>query len=283
MKTMTEPNRIQAVVLDWAGTMIDFGCLAPARVFQNLFGNEGVEITIQQAREPMGMAKREHISALLQIPEVRANWRSTCGRDPLEADIDRLFGNFLPLQLSVIADHCELIPGALAAFAWCRENGIRVASTTGYTREIMEAVIPLARAAGYEPEVVLCAEDAPAGRPAPWLIFECAKRLNVYPTTSIVKVDDTIVGVQAGLNAGVWSVGIAGTGNLVGVSEQEFNRLEVDESNRLILAAREALQRAGAHFVIDGIAELPNVIGRIDRLLESRASGSPWPLLDVPG
>ncbi len=278
---MAEPNRIRAVVLDWAGTMIDFGCLAPARVFQTLFDKEGVGITIKQAREPMGMAKREHIAALLQISGVRESWRTKFGRDPADVDIDRLFENFLPLQLAVIADHCDLIPGALAVFEWCRENGIRVASTTGYTREIMEAVIPLARAAGYEPEVVLCAQDAPAGRPAPWMIFECAKRLNVFPTTSIVKVDDTIVGVQAGLNAGVWSVGVAGTGNLMGVSEQEFHQMDADQSKRRLSAARETLQRTGAHFVIDSIAELPAVIRKIDRILENRVHESGLPFLDV--
>ncbi len=271
---MTEKMRVRAVVLDWAGTMIDFGSLAPARVFQTVFHNEGVEITVQHAREPMGMAKREHIAAILQIPQVRDEWESKIGRLPSDSDVERLYQKFLPLQLEVILDHCDLIPGALATFRWLRENGIRVASTTGYTREIMEQIVPRASVAGYQPEIVLCAEDAHAGRPAPWLIFECAKRLNIFPMATIVKVDDTIVGVQAGVNAGVWSVGVAESGNLTGVCEIELKLMDRTQADRLRSDAREKLHRAGADFVIDRVSELPTIIEKINRLLASRADNA---------
>ena len=267
---MTSQQQVRAVVLDWAGTMIDYGSLAPARVFQQVFQNNGLEITVGQAREPMGMAKREHIAAILAIPEVEAKWHSLHGRDVEDQDIELLYQQFLPLQEQVIARHCELIPGALKTYQWLKQQNIRVASTTGYTRAIMQVVTGLARQAGYDPEVVLCAEDAPFGRPAPWLIFECAKRLNVYPISSIVKVDDTLVGIEAGINAGAWTVGIARSGNLVGLSEAELGDLDSASATSLVRQAREKLAGAGAHFVIDSVQELPDVISRINVLLEQR-------------
>jgi phosphonoacetaldehyde hydrolase len=218
----------------------------------------------------MGMAKREHIAAILAIPEVEAIWHSLHGRDVEDQDIELLYQQFLPLQEQVIARHCELIPGALTTYQWLKQQNIRVASTTGYTRAIMQVVTGLARQAGYDPEVVLCAEDAPFGRPAPWLIFECAKRLNVYPISSIVKVDDTLVGIEAGINAGAWTVGIARSGNLVGLSEAELGDLDSGTATSLVRQAREKLIGAGAHFVIDSVQELPDVISRINVLLEQR-------------
>ncbi len=266
---MTDVPQVKAVVFDWAGTMVDYGSRAPATVFQEIFRREGVEITAAQAREPMGMAKRAHIAAITRMPEVAARWQAKFGKPADDADVDRMYEKFLPLQKTVLGDHSDLIPGAVATFQWCVENHIRVGSSTGYTRELMDVVQPVANAAGYKPEVVLCAEDAPEGRPAPWLIFECMKRLNVYPANQVVKVDDTIVGIEAGLNAGAWTVGITQTGNLVGLSESEFAALDQVEQKQLVSDAEQRMKQAAAHFVIGGVGELPATIEKINALLAS--------------
>lgn len=262
----TEP-RIRAAIFDWAGTTVDYGSRAPATVFQEIFRREGVPITPAQAREPMGMAKRAHIATITRMPDVDARWQGKFGSAATDDDVDRMYEKFLPLQKTVLADHGDMIPGAVETFQWCVENDIRVGSSTGYTRELMEAVVPVASAAGYKPEVVLCAEDAPEGRPAPWLIFECAKRLNVYPMSQIVKVDDTTVGIEAGINAGTWTVGITRTGNLVGLSESEVNELSESERSQRIGAAEQKMKQAGAHFTIDGVHEIPATIKQINALL----------------
>lgn len=264
---MTEQPQVRAVVFDWAGTMVDYGSRAPATVFQEIFRREGVEITAAQAREPMGMAKREHIRAVTQMPEVNSRWVAKFGKAADTSDVERMYQKFLPLQKEVLADHCDLIPGAVETFQWCVANQIRVGSSTGYTHELMEVVVPVASAAGYKPEVVLCAEDAPAGRPAPWLMYECAKRLNVYPMTQVVKVDDTTVGIEAGINAGAWTVAITQTGNLIGLSESEFSELDQAERASRLSDAEKKMKRAGAHFVIAGVHDLPEIIGQINALL----------------
>ena len=245
--------------------MIDFGSCAPAAVFQQIFQRQGVEITARQAREPMGMAKRDHILTITQMEDVNERWIQKFGQPANDNDVDRMYQEFLPLQKEVLADHCDLIPGAAETFAWCREQGLRVGSSTGYTRELMEVVKPIAKVAGYEPEIVLCAEDAPQGRPAPWLIFECAKQWGIYPMKRIVKVDDTVVGIQAGINAGCWTVGVAISGNLAGMSLEEWNAL--DESDQAVVRknAREDLLTAGAHLVIDSVAEMPSVVAELNQ------------------
>ena len=264
-------KKIRAVVLDWAGTMVDFGSLAPAKVFQKVFSEAGVEITAAEAREPMGMAKREHIQAILYGDSVRQRWLQVHDSDPNEENVDQLYERFLPLQTEVISQHCDLIPGALDTFQWFLDHQIKVASTTGYTRAIMDVVTEIAAEAGYKPEVVLCADDAEKGRPAPWLIFECARRLGVYPMDQIVKVDDTVVGIEAGVNAGTWRVGVSKSGNLLGLSEPEMSELPADELNERLAEAELKLKNAGAQFVIHSVAELPGVIQEINetRLVNS--------------
>lgn len=266
--SLMQENRIRAVVFDWAGTMVDYGSRAPATVFQEIFKQEGIEISAAQAREPMGMAKREHIAAIAEMPEVAVRWREKFGSNATTDDVNRMYEKFLPMQKQVLNDHSDLIPGSVETFQWCVQQGIRVGSSTGYTRELMDVVEPFANAAGYQPEVVLCAEDAPTGRPAPWLIFECAKRFNIYPLKHVVKVDDTVVGVQAGINAGCWSIGIAQTGNLIGLSQAEWNELAKTDQCSLLECAREKLHNAGAHYVVDGVADVPDIITKINAQLE---------------
>jgi phosphonoacetaldehyde hydrolase len=262
---MTEQlKHLKAVVLDWAGTTIDHGSRAPAFVFQEIFRLRGVEITPAQAREPMGRAKRDHIATIAAMPEVSSRWVDKYGQTCSDQDIDSMYADFLPLQKQTLKDHCQMIAGAVEAVQECRAMGLKIGSSTGYTHELMEVVTAAARQQGYEPDCVLCAEDAPAGRPAPFLIYEAAKRLNVYPTWSIVKVDDTPVGIEAGRNAGCWTVGITQTGNCVGLSQEEVDTMSPQEVQDLCDAAADRLVDAGAHYTLNSVADLPELLIEIE-------------------
>lgn len=257
-------SHLKAVVFDWAGTTVDHGSRAPAIVFQEIFRRRGVEITAAQAREPMGMAKRDHIAAIAAIPEVAHAWTSKFGRPCGDAEVDAMYAEFLPLQKEVLREHCTVIEGVPEAVAACRRMELKIGSSTGYTRELMAVVTAAAKGQGYEPDCVFCAEDAPRGRPAPFLLFEAAKRLDVYPMWSIVKVDDTPVGIEAGRNAGCWTVGITRTGNGVGLSREEVDALPTEEIRRLCEAAERRLQAAGAHYVVESVADIVDVLVEIE-------------------
>ena len=261
-------KHLTAVVFDWAGTTVDHGSRAPAIVFQEIFRRSGIEISSAQAREPMGMAKRDHIAAIIAMPGVAAAWQATHGRPAGEQDIDALYREFLPLQKRVLADHSDVIAGVAEAVATCRRMGLKIGSSTGYTQELMEIVRATAAQQGYAPDCLLCAEDAPRGRPAPYLLFQAAMRLDVYPLSTIVNVDDTAVGIAAGRNAGCWNVGVTRTGNGVGLSVTEIDALPDDEVHALCVAAARTLTDAGAHYTIGSVAEIPDVICEIDRRLE---------------
>jgi phosphonoacetaldehyde hydrolase len=260
-------GQVKMVVLDWAGTTIDYGCYAPAVVFIEVYKNKGVEITMEQARRPMGLYKREHIQAIGEQEEVAKLWQKVHGRAITEADIDEMYINFQPLQLASLANYADLIPGTLDTVAYLREKGIAIGSTTGYFTEAMELVKKEAAKRGYVPDNSVCATQVPAGRPAPWMLIQNMVDLGIYPPEAVVKVDDTKPGISEGLNAGAWTVGLAKTGNEVGLSLAEINALSPAELEPMLAKARLGLAKMGAHYVVDSIADLPAVIEDINRRL----------------
>jgi phosphonoacetaldehyde hydrolase len=254
------PRRIGAILLDWAGTTIDYGSRAPTSVFLEIFRQSGVEISAEEARGPMGMAKREHIAAVLRAARVARAWAERFGEPATDADVDRLYEQFLPLQLATLQQHCDLIPGAVELLDHCRSRGIRVGSTTGYTRALMDVVQPRAAEQGYAPDVVVCSDEVAAGRPAPWSNFRAAEQLGVYPVSEILVVDDTTAGIQAGRNGGMWTVAVTQTGNALGLSQAETEALSAAELAARLQEAEAAFHAAGAHDCIPSIAQLPDLL-----------------------
>ncbi len=258
--TLATVSHLKAIVFDWAGTTIDYGSCAPASVFQEIFRQRGVPITAPQAREPMGRAKRDHIAAIGQMPEVDAAWRAKYGHSIQAAEIDAMYADFLPLQKKTLGQHSVLIDGVPEIIAWCRSQGLKIGSTTGYTRELLDIVARAAAEQGYEPDCALGVEDAPQGRPAPFLIYECALRMSVYPLWAMVKVDDTPVGIEAGRNAGCWTIGVTRTGNCVGLSQAEWHSLSAADQAQKLAAAEKTLRGAGAHAIVESVADIRPVL-----------------------
>jgi phosphonoacetaldehyde hydrolase len=256
-------GRVKAVIFDWAGTTVDYGSCAPADAFVELFKRHGVEVTIEQARIPMGVHKKEHIRQMLEMAGVIRAWRAVHGRGASAEDLETLYREFVPLQTEVIALHEEIIPGVVETVAALKAAGVRIGSTTGYTTEMMHGLVEQAACRGYAPDATVCADEVPAGRPAPWMALVAAMRMGVYPVSACVKVGDTVADIQEGLNAGMWTVGITKTGNEMGLSESAVAALAASDLECRLNAARERLARAGAHYVIEGVAELPPVIHEI--------------------
>jgi phosphonoacetaldehyde hydrolase len=251
--------RLTAVIFDWAGTTVDHGSLAPVRTLQELFGRHGVTITEDEARRDMGIPKKEHIRAL-----VAAKY----GKRPDEAEIDQLFAEFIPLQMECLRMYSAVIPGVAAITEKLRARGIKIGSTTGYTRPMLDLLLESAAAEGYRPDCALCPEDAGAGRPWPWMCYLNAIRLGTYPMHTMVKIGDTISDIQEGLNAGMWTIAVARTGNEIGLSAEQFAALAASEQALRVAAARHRLSEAGAHYVVDSAADSYPMLDEIEALLD---------------
>jgi len=257
-------GKLKGVIFDWAGTTVDYGCFAPTGVFIEVFRQKGIDITIAEARGPMGMHKRDHIRALTQNPRIAALWRAEHKRESTENDVDDMFTKFIPLQMAVIEEHSAIIPELPEAIALLRSMDMKIGSTTGYNNEMMEILTAAAARQGYVADSVVCATDVPAGRPAPWMAFKNAENLNIFPMQALVKIGDTISDIEEGINTGMWSVGVIDSSNEMGLTLNEITMLDKAELEKRRKKVREDYLEAGADYVIDSLAELKALIEKIN-------------------
>jgi phosphonoacetaldehyde hydrolase len=257
-------SKFDAVIFDWAGTLIDFGSFAPMGAFVEAFAHFGVSVSIADARGPMGAPKRDHIRAMMALPHVAEGWRAAQGSAPDEAAIDRIYEVFVPMNEEVVARYATLVPGASDTLGWLTAEGIRVGTTTGYVRSIMARVLPVVADQGFQPEVCICADDVPKGRPGPWQMYRVFADMSLLPGPQIVKVDDTPPGIKEGRATGCTVIGVTLSGNIAGRTPEELAALPEAERDAIRAQAGAELRAAGADHVIDSIADLPALLTRLD-------------------
>ena len=266
---------LQAVIFDWAGTLVDFGSLAPTQIFVEAFASFGITITLAQARGPMGLSKWDHIHQLLQDESIAAQWQTKFGRAPGNEDVDAIYARFMPMQIAKVGEFSAPIAGAVQTLQWLRANGLKVGSCSGYPREVLKQLLPQAEAAGLKPDYVVAGDELEAGgRPGPYMALANVLALGIGDVRACVKVDDTVPGIEEGLRAGMWTVGLSLSGNEVGYGVQEFAKASKDEVDARVAVAEAKLKKAGAHYVVRSVADLPAVLAQI--AAEMRAGKNPF-------
>jgi len=267
-RTQPTPTGVRAAIFDISGTVMDFGSRGPVAAFVDLFARQGVSITEAEARGPMGTHKRHHVWAILSDPSVAQRWRDATGAEPDTAALDRLYQQFTPLQVEVLDNHLDLLPGIAGLAAALTARGIRFASTTGFDTCMMKNLIPAAYRQGYRPEFWICPDQVGGGRPAPWMAFHAARQLGIYPMGTFVKVGDTPADIAEAQNAGMWAVSVVQHGNEIGLSRDALAALTDQDRQSRFAAARDKLLKLGAHYVIDTTADLLPVIDAINERID---------------
>ena len=247
---------LRAVIFDWAGTLVDFGSRAPAAAFVEAFARFQITATENEAREPMGLPKRAHIAAMLAQPRLATLWEETRGTKPDDDATDAVYEVFVPINATIAKREADLIPGTLAAIDLLRKQDVKIGSTTGYVRPIMEGVVERAAAQGFSPDCAICADEVPVGRPTAMAMYYCFVALGIHEPWRVVKVDDTAPGIAEGRAAGTWTIGLSLSGNAVGLTEQALNALSEPEKQQHRERAGSLLSEAGADYVIDSIADI---------------------------
>ena len=276
-------KKIECVIMDWAGTAVDYGCFAPVAAFLKAFGEVGITVTMEEARRPMGMAKIDHIRELFKLPGVTEQFQKLYNRLWTEEDVVAMNREFEKYLFASLQEYTTPIPGVIETISELKKAGIKIGSTTGYTRAMMDVVLPGldgfgvlkqlreqegkvpkvmpgAAAKGYTTDNCVTPDGLPAGRPQPFMIYKNMTDLNVPSVTSVVKYGDTIADIKEGVNAGVWTVGVILGSNEMGLTQEETEKLPSDELNKRMAAVRKRMYMAGAHYVVNSIAELPEII-----------------------
>ena len=255
-------GQVKGLILDWSGTTADAYVLAPAVVFVQVFQKHGVEVAMSEARGPMGLRKDLHIKAMTEIPQIRERWRSIHGQYPSQADVDQMFEDFVPMQLGCLRSYTTLLPLVAETTQSLQKQGIKIGSSTGFVRSMVDILEEDARKQGYTPDASVAGDEVINGaRPKPFMVYRNLDLMDVHPIQSVIKVDDTVSGVGEALEAGCWGVGIARYSNYMDMDTlEEADSLSEDEIKRRLAHTRDLLQKAGAHYVIDTWQQMPDVI-----------------------
>lgn len=254
-------SKIEAVIFDWAGTTVDFGCMAPVQAFMEAFKAEGIVPTMDEIRGPMGMLKRDHVKTMMSMDRIGGLWKKLHGKDWDEADVDRVYEKSEKGIIDIVENFAAPKPFVLETVKELRNRGIKIGSTTGYTDAMMELVVPKAKSLGYEVDVWFSPDSVEGcGRPLPYMIYKNMQALRISSADTAIKVGDTVADIKEGKNAGMISVGIVEGSSVMGLSEDEFNALDKEAYRRLYAKTEEVFIRAGADFVLPNMKALPALI-----------------------
>ncbi len=262
-------GKVKALVLDWSGTTADAYVIAPAVVFVEVFKNQGVEISMKEARGPMGLRKDLHIKELTQNPVLRERWRSVHDRYPDQSDVDKMFADFVPAQVACLPQYTDLLPGTAEVTQRLQKDGIKLGVSTGFLRVMVDVLLEAAIKQGFRPDATVAGDEVEQGaRPKPFMVYRNLDLMDVWPIESVIKVDDTVGGIGEGLNAGCWAVGVSRYSNYMNINTlDEEATLSQEEIGRRHEETRALLRKAGAHYVIDSIADIESVVDEINARL----------------
>lgn len=263
-------KKIECVIFDWAGTAVDYGCFAPVAAFVESFNEIGVPVSAADTRRYMGLTKIEEIRALFALEHVSAAFRQKFGRDYNEEDVQGRYAAFQQILFDTLGRYATPIPGVVEAVDRLRAQGIKIGSTTGYTGQMMELVIPASQAQGYRVDCCVTSDGLPGGRPAPYMIYQNMIRLAVPSADCVVKVGDTLADIGEGVHAKVWTVGVVLGSNELALTRAEVEAMPAAELDKRKADVRRRMLEAGAHYVIDSMDELDTVIAEINRQMNEK-------------
>jgi phosphonoacetaldehyde hydrolase len=260
-------RQLRALVLDWSGTTVDFGNLAPVAAITRVFGAHGIVLTSEEARQGIHLPRREQIKETLRRPRVAGAWEAVHGAPPTETDAGKLLEEYEPQQFDCVERYSDLIPGVAETVDEIRSRDIRIGTTTAYSRATLERILPHAARQGYVPDCNVTPDEVGAGRPAPLMCYLNAVRLGVWPLWRCVKIGDTPADIEEGRNAGMWTIAVA-SGGEVGLSLSDWESISEGDRRGRLAWARARLREAAAHFVVDSLRDCLPALDEIEARLE---------------
>jgi phosphonatase-like hydrolase len=214
---------INLIIFDIAGTIIeDHGEVVAA--FASALTKNAIPFTENELKEWKGAAKREVIRHFIERHRDRTS--------PVANKVEETYKLFCSELRNLYAGNITPIAGAASTFAWCRERGVRLATTTGFDSEIADLI--LERIGWRELFAAnVSSSDVSRGRPAPFMMFRAMELAEVEDVRQVMNVGDTPLDLQAGTNAGVRAV----VGVLTGLHGEE--RLQREPHTHILPSIRE--------------------------------------------
>ncbi len=258
-------KKIEAVILDWSGTIIDYGCMATEEIYRDIFKEFNIELTTKEIRAKMGIEKVDHIRAILESERISKLWLKNTGMEPNEGDVRELNRHFEAKIFDKLAKYCEPKEYVKQTIIKLRESGIRIGSTTSYSTEVMEFLTKLADKKGVSVDCCINAQQVKGqGRPHPYMIFKNMEKMGVSSVHNVIKVGDTVNDIKEGYNAGVVTVGVIDGSSEIGLSQSEFEALSEEDKKTARKKVADKFKKAGADYIMNDFRTLPYIVSQIE-------------------
>lgn len=249
--------KYDGIILDWAGTTVDYGCFAPVKAFIEAFEAFGITPTLEEVRKPMGMLKIDHVRTMLSMERISQLWEEKYGRPWTEEDVNKIYKLSESKILEIVEQFTDPKPYVLETVAELRKMGLKIGSTTGYTDEMMEIVVPAAAEKGYAPDYWVSPDAVDGcGRPYPYMIFKNMQELKLQDVSRVMKVGDTVADIKEGKHAGMVSVGIVEGSSVMGLTAEEYEAMPEEVKETLYHQVAGIYYAAGADHVVRDIHEI---------------------------
>ncbi len=264
-------GKLRGCIFDWSGTLVDKYSIAPVKSLMDTFKNYDIDVSYDEIRDSMGIRKDKHIEAILEIPNIRYKWLKKYGSEPNQSMVEEITLQYQMCQLDSISDYTELIPGVKSALLSLRNrHRLKLGGTTGFYNNITSQIQKdILKRDNVSLDSFVSGDDVEYGsRPNPFMLFRCMTKMNIDNVRTIVKVDDTVSGVEEGLNAGVWTVGVYRYSNYMNINTlEELENLAISDYSERINKSRDILSRSGAHYVIENLSQMETVVNDINMRL----------------
>ena len=263
-------KKIKGIILDNSGTFVDPFVIAPAIAFVEVFKKFDINITMEESRIPMGIRKDLHIKKILQIPEVQNRWINKYCRESNNNDIMNIYNEFIPIQLKILPKYCNLLPKVVETVDILKQQGIKFGTTTGFSREMTNCILENIKDKGLTFDNTVAGDDFNnlnlGTRPKPFMIYKNMEKLNISDINTIVKIDDTITGIQEGTNAGCWTIGIANYSTYMNIEsiEQWETMSNKEKYEKKQYVRNKMIEESDAHYIINEFEEIIPVIEDIN-------------------
>ena len=259
---------IKACIFDLGGTIVDRYSLTPLLSLKKLFQRRNIYLTNDLIFKDMGKDKKDHINLILNNDLILKQWFKNYNEYPSDKDVNLLFDHFNLIQTKYSDEMIDVLPETKSCIGYLDLNYIQTASTTGFNKKNMEIIRgKLERNNIYLDRYISSTCLDKPSRPHPFMIQELMNRMNITDPKSVIKVDDTVVGIHEGMRAKCWTVGVARWSTNMNISSiEDAYGLHIYELQDKLKQSRETLYGGGADFVINTLDELPQVIEHINNI-----------------
>jgi 2-aminoethylphosphonate--pyruvate transaminase/phosphonoacetaldehyde hydrolase len=256
---------IRGIVLDLAGTAVDYGSLTPVEAFKKTFADFAIPVSTQLIRKYTGMEKIAQTKAILADPQESKLWHQVYPQLTENEMFKKIYDSLEVNIIQILKKNSELLPGMQVLIKYTNENQIMLATTTGYSDRMIQSVAGNFKQQGFDPLYNITGDQTNhVTRPQPDMLQLAMKKMKIEDPTQVIKVGDTVNDIREAQNAGTISVATVEGGNLIGLSKDDFYHLSLDQQAQKIAEAKQILAAAKPDYIIDNLFALKPIIENLN-------------------